>query len=114
MDPAATLAAYASALKDIVTVQRLGAGAVVMASAIGVRARLIGYESKDLVGGIVQGDRKGVLFISDLLDQSFPLPLVKGDRVVWNGRTMMVMAADDATRRNGTVSIAIDVQLRGG
>ena len=107
MTPEQTSASYARALTDRVTVSR---GAT---TATNIHARVVGYEPAELVGGIVQGDRKAILLYADLVATSFPLPIVKTDRITWNGRVMSVMSADDATRRAGAVTVAIEVQVRG-
>lgn len=77
------------------------------------RARVVGYEPHELVGTIIQGDRKIIVMAEDLEDSAIDLPLVKGDKVVIRDVELEVMAADDNTRRVGSDLIAIELQVRG-
>lgn len=75
--------------------------------------RIVGYDPQELVGSIQQGDSKIILMADDLIDAAFPLPLVKGDKVVDRGKEMNIEAIDDKTRRVGNVLIAYELQVRG-
>lgn len=108
MDPVAAKAAYLRGLTDLVTVTR---GTTTVA---GVRARVIEATPDPLPGGLAQIGRRAILYADDLIAGGIILPLIANDRVVWNGRTMAVNAGDDATRRIGEVTIAVDVGLMGG
>lgn len=78
-----------------------------------VRGRVTGYQPHELVGSIVQGDRKVIVLAQDLLDRQFPLNLVKGDKAVVRGKELNIEAADDSTRRVAGVLIAYVLQVRG-
>lgn len=79
-----------------------------------VRARVMGYDEKDLVGTIQQGDRHVIFLAEDLLTAQFALPLTSNDKAVVKGKEMAIVAPDDATRRaDGGVLIAFDLQVRG-
>lgn len=79
-----------------------------------VRARVMGYEAKDLVGIIQQGDRHVIFLAEDLIAAQFALPLTTSDKAVVKGRELAIIAPDDATRRaDGGVLIAFDLQVRG-
>lgn len=78
-----------------------------------VRARVTDFEPHELVGGIVQGDRKLVALAEDLERAQFPLPLKKGDKAIVRGRELSIEAPDDNTRRVQGVLVAIEMQVRG-
>lgn len=106
MDAAATSAAYAEYLDDAAAVT---SGGVTVAA---VRARVTDYAPQDLVSGIVQGDRKAILLADDLTNGGIALPLRKGDRLVWDGLTFVVQGKS-MPRRVGSVTVAVEVQVRG-
>ncbi|TPL40692.1 hypothetical protein [Mesorhizobium sp. B2-4-6] len=76
-------------------------------------ARVVGYDPKELVGPIQQGDRKVIVFADDLVDAGFELPVRRGDKVVVRGEELNIEAADDSTRRVAGVLIAIEIRARG-
>lgn len=78
-----------------------------------VRARVTGYAPDELVGSIVQGDRKVILLVEDLIDRQFAMPILASDKVVVRGRELAIIAPDDSTRRFGTVLIAYELTARG-
>lgn len=79
-----------------------------------VRARVMGYETKELVGTIVQGDRHIIFLAEDLLAAQFALPITTNDKAVVKGRELAIITPDDATRRaDGGVLVAFDLQVRG-
>lgn len=81
---------------------------------VAVRARVMGYDTQDLVGTVVQGDRHVIFLAEDLLAAQFALPLTTNDKAVVKGRELAIIAPDDATRRaDGGVLIAFDLQVRG-
>ena len=80
------------------------------ASDISVRARVVGYQAEELVGGIVQGDRK-VIALAD--DVTFDPPLRRGDKAVIRNRVMNIEFVDDSTRRVGGVLVAYELTVRG-
>lgn len=78
-----------------------------------VRARVTGYGPDELVGSIVQGDRKVILLAQDLIDAQFSLPILSSDKIVVRGRELAIVAPDDSTRRMGAVLIAYELTARG-
>lgn len=112
-------AAYAGALTDTVTVQRLTGSAPnnALFSAENVRARVMGYALNEIQGTISQGDQKVILLKADLDAKNWPPgggPPVAGDRIVTSdGRTLGIRAVDSSTRRVGSEIIAYECQARG-
>lgn len=117
MSVAATKAHYARSLKEWVTLRRFIAGTTgsnrPRFDAEGVRARTVGYEPHELVGAIVQGDRKMIVYADDLIAKGFALPVTNNDVVLVRGKQLSILAADDSTRRVDGVLIAIELQVRG-
>lgn len=85
-----------------------------------VAARVLGYAPGQLVGSIIQGDRRiialndpdavvtdGMVALADLL------PLDTNDKAVVRGRELAVKAIDDNTRRVGGTLIALEIQAGG-
>lgn len=78
-----------------------------------VRARVVGYEPKDLVANIQQGDRKVIVLADDLAGTALTLPLLVSDKVVVRGKELAIIAPDDSTRRIAGTLIAYELQARG-
>lgn len=74
------------------------------------QARVMGYLPRDLVGSIVQGDRKVTMLVDTL---SAVLPVTTSDRLVIRGREVAIKAVDDNTRRPQGVLIALEIQAEG-
>jgi hypothetical protein len=74
------------------------------------RARVMGYQPKELIGAIVQGDRKVIALIDAL---GALLPLTTTDKLVIRGREVAIKAVDDNTRRIGGTLIALEIQAAG-
>ena len=101
---------YAGWLRDWCTVTR---GAVTVAS---VRCRIIDYRARDMVSGIVAGDRKAILYATDISGGGIAIPLRKGDRLVWNdggSSIALTVQATSVPRKVGTVVVAVEAQVRG-
>lgn len=114
MSPAEIKAMYANALSEIVTVRRYtGSGANRPHFDADARARVVGFSPVELVGSIVQGDTKIILFADDLLDVQFAQPVTVNDKVVVRGKELAIIASDDSTRRVDGVLIAYEIQARG-
>jgi hypothetical protein len=78
-----------------------------------VRARVVGYEPKELVGSVLQGDRR-VIFLSEDLDAAqFAHPVLASDKAVVRGRELAIVAPDESTRRVQGELIAYDLTVRG-
>jgi len=115
MSVASAKASYARTLKERVTLRRYtGSGTNrPRFDAENIRARTVGYEPHELVGTIVQGDRKMIVFADDLIAKGFALPVTANDKVWMRGKEMAIIAPDDSTRRVDGVLIAIELQVRG-
>lgn len=117
MTPAEIRAEYRrmmDARGETVTVRRYaGAGPTRPRFDADVMAVVSGYVPQELVGAIVQGDRKLIVLAEDLIAAQFPLDLRKDDKVVVRGRECNIEAADDNTRRVAGVLIAFELRVRG-
>lgn len=78
-----------------------------------VRARVVGYQERELVGGIQQGDRKAIVPADDLVDAGFTMPVTANDKLILRGRQLSIVSVDDSTRRIQGVLIAYEIQARG-
>ncbi|MBX3579916.1 MAG: hypothetical protein KF723_22160 [Rhizobiaceae bacterium] len=78
-----------------------------------VMAVVVGYDEKDFVGAIQQGDRKIILLAEDLIDAQVALPITSNDRIVVRGKELSIIAPDDSTRRVKGELIAYELQCRG-
>lgn len=62
-----------------------------------------------------QQRRKAIVSAEDVERVGFPVPfLPKQDRLVWNGKTLVITAIDDGTRRIQGVLIGYDLEITGG
>jgi chemotaxis receptor (MCP) glutamine deamidase CheD len=117
MSADAVKASYARAFAaygvEVVVRRYTGTGADRPRTDAKVLARVLGYEPRELVGAIKEGDRKVIVLHEDLVTKQFPVPLVRGDKVVVAGRELNVEAPDGDTRRVGTQTIAWELQVRG-
>jgi hypothetical protein len=85
-----------------------------------VLARVSMYKPEQLVGGIIQGDRKAIVLNdpaavvpSGKVALSAMLPLSNDDKIVISGREVAIQGVDDQTRRIQDVLIALEIQVRG-
>lgn len=114
MTPEQSIASYRRSLKDVVTIRRYtGSGQNRPYFEATALARVTGFDPDELVGTIVQGDRKLIVLADDLVKAQFPLDLKKGDEVFVRGQKTTIQAADDSTRRVAGVLIAFELQVRG-
>lgn len=113
MDAEQVKASYRKALRGHVTVRRYtGTGTSRPKTDItGARARVTGYKPTELVGGIVQGDKRVILYADDVLSLA---PLKMTDKIIESGtRELAIIALDDSTRKVGDVLIAYELAVRG-
>lgn len=109
-----TRSLYARTLHEIVYVRRYtGAGPARPFFDTQARARVMGYHPEELVGTIVQGDRKAIVFADDLVAAGFAFPVTVNDKLVVRGRELTIIAPDDSTRRDDAELIALEIQVRG-
>lgn len=78
-----------------------------------VRARVTGYSPEELVGSIVQGDRRVIVLVEDLIARQFALPVLASDKIMVRGKELAIIAPDDSTRRIGATLIAYELTARG-
>lgn len=78
-----------------------------------VRARIVDYQPHELSGLIVQGDRKAILLVEDMVAAQVPLDIRKGDKIVDRGKELNIEAPDNNTRRVQGELIAYELQVRG-
>lgn len=116
MTPDEIKASYRRAMDEageVVTFRRYtGAGSARPYFDAEVRARVMDYTPDELVGTIVQGDRKLILLAEDMIAAQVPPPR-KGDKIVVRGKELNIEAPNDNTRRVQGVLIAYELQVRG-
>lgn len=115
MTPDQAKADYRAVLKEQVTVRRYGgAGSNRPYFDAVARGRVTGYEPHELIGTVIQGDRKVILYADDLIDAGLALPITSADRLRLNGtKEIAIIAADGDTRKVAGVLIAYEIQARG-
>lgn len=117
MTPDGVKAAYRrgmDAAGEVVTFRRYsGAGANRSFFEAEVRARVVDYQPKELVGSIQQGDRRVILLAEDMIAAQVPLDIRKGDKIIVRGKELNVESPNDNTRRIRGVLIAYELQVRG-
>lgn len=105
---------YRRALRGHVTVRRYtGIGTSRPKTDItGARARVVGYKPNELVGGIVQGDKRVILYADDVGSLS---PLKLTDKIIEanTDRELSIVALDASTRKVGDTLIAYELAVRG-
>lgn len=90
-----------------------GSGTIKPKFDVQVRAKVSGYAPDELVGGIVQGDRRVIILVQDLIDRQFAMPVLASDKAVVRGKELAIIAPDDSTRRIAGVLIAYELTARG-
>lgn len=75
-----------------------------------VRARVVGYQPNEMIGDVVQGDRKVICLIDTLTSL---LPITTNDKLVIRGNEVKIKAVDDNTRRIDGTLIALEIQVAG-
>jgi hypothetical protein len=78
-----------------------------------LRAVVTGYQPQELIGGIVQGDRKVILLAEDVNKAQIGLPLTTNDKIVVRGRVLAIGAVDDSTHRDGAELVAFELKVTG-
>lgn len=77
------------------------------------RARVTGYQERELVGTIQQGDRRVIMLVDDLIAAGFAVPVTPSDKIMLRGKQLSIVNVDDSTRRIQGVLIAYEIQARG-
>ncbi|MBI4367272.1 MAG: hypothetical protein HY543_10675 [Deltaproteobacteria bacterium] len=78
-----------------------------------MRAVVTGYQPQELIGGLVQGDRKVILLAEDVNKAQIGLPINLGDKLVVRGRELAIGVVDDSTHRDGTELVAFELKVTG-
>jgi hypothetical protein len=109
MTPAQIVAAHRRSLAlnhETVTVRRLGSPNIDAT----VFANVVGGTPSDVVGMTQQKFRTAIILTDDLVSASFPLPILeKVDRLVWDGKTLVITAVRPRRAGGRTVAYEIDV-----
>ena len=116
MTPAAARQSYARMLRPFgtVTIRRYyGSGTPRAKYEKDCAGRMVAYQPSEIVGPIVQGDRKVILLAEDLESGAVSLPLLSTDKAVVRGKELAIIGIDDNTRRFGDVLLAYELQVRG-
>lgn len=120
MTPAETKQSYITAMDNAgdpaanVSIRRFtGVGTSRVPTDTSARARVVGYQERELVGGIQQGDRKVILLADDLIDAGFVPPITANDKLIVRGKQLSIVSVDDSTRRVQGILIAYELQARG-
>ena len=114
MNPEAVKASYRRMLGEFETIKiRRYGGTPRVASDYSCLGKPTGYAGNELVGGVVQGDVKVYVFVSDLAATAISLPVTTNDKVVIGTKEMAVMAVDSNTIRINGQTIAYILQARG-
>lgn len=109
-----TRSLYRRTLKETVYVRRYtGAGPNRPQFDWATHAALRGFMPEELVGGIVQGDRKAVVGAEELVAGGFPFPVTTNDRLIVRGKELAIIASDDNSRRDEGVLVALELHVRG-
>jgi|SRR5262245_10820979 len=102
------------AVGETIVIRRFtGTGVGRVAVDTDVRARVTGYDYRELVGTIQQGDRKLIVLVEDLVNAGFAVPVTPTDKVVLRGTMISIVTVDDSTRRIQGELIAYEIQARG-
>lgn len=72
-----------------------------------------GYQPQELIGGIVQGDRRVILLAEDVNRAQIGLPITTNDKIVVRGRELAIGSVDDSTHRDGTELVAFELKVTG-
>ncbi len=116
MSPDSVKASYRATLKEQVTIRRY-TGVVTATSPrfdVTARARVVGFEPKELIGSILQGDRKAIVYADDLIEGGLTLPVRTTDKLLLaSGKELAIISADGDSRKVDGVLIAYELQVRG-
>lgn len=91
------------------TLRRIATG--VAPVAVAVTGVVRGYAPHELVGGIVQGDRRVVISNAEIAAASWPGPPRKGDQVVDGTQVLTIQAVNTVTR--GSAIAKHEITARG-
>ena len=117
MTPDALRAMYRRRLAnfDVVTLRRY-AGTGVSRTATNyasIKARVVGYGPRELVGPIQEGDQMAIILQEDLTTAGFTGKILEHDKLVVGTKEYSIIAPDGASRRVGGEIIAYELTIRG-
>lgn len=96
--------------EDVIFRRFTGSGTPRPKTDVTAKARVMGYQPSQLLGPIVQGDRRVVAMAEALTSL---LPITTNDVLVVRGKEMKIKAVDDSTRRVGGTLIALEITVGG-
>lgn len=94
-----------------VTLKRQTAVSPQTFNSVTVRARVVDFRPEQLIGGIIQGDRKVIMSNEEIAAASWPGPPRKGDKVVVASATYAVEGCN-TFRLDGTI-VRHELLIRG-
>lgn len=113
MNAAEIKAHYAAELQETVIVRRYtGAGANRPKFDVEARGKAWGYTAQELVGTIQQGDQRVLVYVDDLIERSFTLPVTSSDKIVVKGKELAIVSPGQRKAQDGTL-VVYDLQARG-
>jgi hypothetical protein len=77
------------------------------------RARVMEAAEDPLAGGASQHRRRVIVLAQDVADAGFPVPVVRGDKLIFGQREANIEEVDDRTRRMGGRLIAYVLTIVG-
>lgn len=123
MTPAEIKADYAAMMNErgeTVTIRRFtGTGANRPYFDAEIMAVVQSYSPELLAGSLTEATKKAIVLAQDLIDAQWPIAantnrlIVESDVIFVRGKSHVILAADDATRRVATEIVAIELQLKG-
>lgn len=72
-----------------------------------------GYEPRDYVGSIVQGESRFILLVEDLVEAQIALPVTTNDKLVVKGRELSITGVDTGTRGSSGETYAYVLRVKG-
>jgi hypothetical protein len=104
---------YRRTLRQTIFIRRFtGSGANRLFFDYKCRGDVRGYEARELVGSIQQGDRRVLALAEDLLAQDFMPPVTASDAVIMEGKQIAIIAPGARRAADGEI-LAWDLQTRG-
>jgi hypothetical protein len=117
MPRAGIKARYRRALRQhgepVLLLRQTGSGAFRPPMRWELRGWVQGYQPQELIGTIVQGDRKVILLAEDVNRAQIGLPITTADALIVRGRQLAIGVIDDSTHRNGTELVAFELKVTG-
>lgn len=109
-----TCSLYRRTLREVVYVRRFsGSGPSRPAFDTAAHAKITGDRPDVLIGTVNQFDYSVILFVQDLLDAGFVLPITTNDKLVYKGKEYAIMFPDNATRTDDAELIAYEIKIKG-